>query len=77
MIERYGRWWEHAYVVALIFTLTQGPVYKIWRTAEFYTPVPIAPTWQATFLAVQIPALMLLARRGLNRDFLLGPMLPL
>jgi exopolysaccharide production protein ExoQ len=76
-IEHFWRWLEHAYVVALIFTLTQGPVYKIWRTAEFYTPVPIAPTWQATFLAVQIPALMLLARRGLTRDFLRGPFLPL
>ena len=48
MIERYGRWWEHVYAIGLIFTLTQGPVYKIWRTAEFYTPVPISPTWQAT-----------------------------
>ena len=77
MIERYGRWWEYVYAIALVFTLTQGPVYKIWRTAEFYTPVPINPTWQATFMAVQIPALMLLARRGLRRDFVAGPLLPL
>lgn len=75
--KRYGRFVEHAYAVALIFTLTQGPVYKIWRTAEFYTPVPITPTWQATFLAVQIPALMLLSRRGLRRDFVTGPFLVL
>lgn len=73
--ERYGRFWEHAYAVVLLFTLTQGPVYKIWRTAEFYTPIPIMPTWQATFLCVQIPALMLLARRGLRRDFVVGPFL--
>jgi len=73
MIERYGRWWEHLYAIGLIFTLTQGPVYKVWRTAEFYTPVPINPTWQATFLAVQIPALMLLARRGTKREFSTGP----
>ena len=77
MIERYGRWWEHVYAIGLIFTLTQGPVYKIWRTAEFYTPVPINPTWQATFLAVQIPALMLLARRGLKREFTVGPLVAL
>ena len=77
MIERYGRWWEHLYAIGLIFTLTQGPVYKIWRTAEFYTPVPINPTWQATFLAVQIPALMLLTRRGLKRDFITGPFVAL
>ena len=72
-IERLGRFWEHGYVVALIFVLTQGPVYKIWRTAEFYTPIPITPTWQATFLATQVPALMFLARRGLQRDFVRGP----
>lgn len=46
-----------------IFILTQGPVYKLWRTAETYTPIPITPTWQATFLLVQIPALMLLSYR--------------
>ena len=68
---------EHAYAVAVIFVLTQGPVYKLWRTAEFYTPVPIAPTWQATFLAAQIPALMLLARRGIDRVYVRGPFLAL
>lgn len=59
----------------MIFALTQGPVYKIWRTAEFYTPIPITSTWQATFFVAQIPALMLLARRGLRREFASGPML--
>lgn len=68
---------EHIYAVVLIFALTQGPVYKIWRTAEFYTPVPIGPTWQATFYAAQVPALMLLARRGLDRRFAQGPFLVL
>lgn len=77
MLTRNWRLIEYPYAVVLVLTLTQGPVYKIWRTAEFYTPVPIAPTWQATFLAVQVPALMLLARRGLHRDFRLGPFLPL
>ena len=77
MVKRFARTWEFAYAIGLVFTLTQGPVYKIWRTAEFYTPVPINPTWQATFLAVQIPALMLLARRGLRKDFVWGPLIPL
>ena len=77
MFTRNWRLIEVLYAVALVFTLTQGPVYKVWRNAEFYTPVPIAPTWQATFLAVQVPALMLLARRGLNRNFRLGPFFPL
>ena len=76
-VEQYGRFWEHAYVIVLLFVLTQGPVYKIWRTAEFYTPVPITPTWQATFLAAQIPALMLVARRGLRREFVVGPLIAL
>lgn len=77
MLARFWRQAEFPYAVAMIFTLTQGPVYKIWRTAEFYTPVPITPTWQATFIAVQIPALMLVAKRGLNRDLRTGPLLPL
>lgn len=77
IVTRNWRSIEYVYAIALVFALTQGPVYKIWRTAEFYTPIPIAPTWQATFFAVQIPALMLIARRGLNRDFRLGPFLPL
>ena len=73
--ERFGRYVEEAYAVLLIFVLTQGPVYKVWRTAEFYTPIPITPTWQATFIAVQVPALMFLARRGLRREFVVGPFL--
>lgn len=77
MFERNVGLAEHAYAIVLIFTLTQGPVYKIWRTAEFYTPVPITPTWQATFLAIQLPALLLIARRGLNREFLRAQLLPL
>lgn len=75
--ERVSAYTEHAYASAVIFVLTQGPVYKIWRTAEFYTPVPITPTWQATFLGAQIPALMLLARRGVDREYGRGPLLVL
>lgn len=73
VIERSRQSWEFGYAIALVFVLTQGPVYKIWRNSEQYTAVPITPTWQATFIAVQIPALMLLARRGLNQRFLRGP----
>lgn len=73
IVHQVRQSWEFGYAVILVFVLTQGPVYKIWRTAEFYTPVPITPTWQATFLAVQIPALMLVARRGLEQRFLRGP----
>jgi exopolysaccharide production protein ExoQ len=77
MIERYGRWCEYIYAIGLIFALTQGPVYKIWRTAELYTPIPISPTWHATFVLIQIPALMLLTRRGLRKEFVSGPLIVL
>ena len=70
---RYCQYLELGYAVLLVFVLTQGPVYKIWRTSELYTSVPITPTWQATFLVVQIPALMLLARRGIESRFFRGP----
>ena len=67
------RWVEYVYATALLFLLTQGPVLRLWRTAELYTSVPIAPTVQATFIAVQIPALMMLSRRGLSREMFRGP----
>lgn len=67
------RWVEYVYAAALLFLLTQGPVLRLWRTAELYTSVPITPTVQATFIAVQIPALMMLSRRGLSREMFRGP----
>ena len=67
------RWVEYVYAAALLFLLTQGPVLRLWRTAELYTSVPIAPTVQATFIAVQIPALMIFSRRGLSREMFRGP----
>jgi len=54
---------ECSYAVFVIMALTQGPVLKIWRTAELYTPVPITPTHQMTYLLIQIPALIILANR--------------
>lgn len=68
------QWVEYVYATALLFLLTQGPVLHLWRTAELYTSVPITPTVQATFVAAQIPALMILSRRGLSRDMYRGPL---
>ncbi len=65
---------EFLYVVFLIFALTQGPVFRLWRSAELYTSVPITPTIQATFFVVQLPALLILARRGIARYHLRGPL---
>ena len=58
---------ERTYAVALVFALTQGPVYSGWyasgKSTEF-VPNPGMPlVHYATFMAVQIPALMLLGRR--------------
>lgn len=53
---------EYVYASAMIFALTQGPIYKLWRTSETYSAVPMAPTWQSSFFIVQIPAIMILAR---------------
>ena len=54
---------ECCYAVFVIVVLTQGPVIKIWRTAELYTSVPITPTHQMTYLLIQLPALLILANR--------------
>ena len=65
---------EFIYAVVLVFTLTQGPVLRLWRSAELYTSVPITPTIQATFFVVQLPALLILARRGIARHHLHSPL---
>lgn len=57
---------ERAYVIVLILALTQGPVYRIWYASGAATALvpnpPVALAHYATFLAVQIPALILLGR---------------
>ena len=62
-ISQMRHYVEGCYAVVVIMVLTQGPVLKIWRTAELYTPVPITPTHQMTYLLFQIPALLILANR--------------
>jgi O-antigen ligase len=68
---------EYWYAAFLVFILTQGPIYKIWRTSETYTTIPITPTWQASFIIVQAPALVLLGRSLVRRDTVRRPMIPL
>lgn len=68
---------EYWYAACLVFFLTQGPIYKIWRTSETYTAIPITPTWQASFIIVQVPALVLLGRSFVRRDTVRRPMIPL
>lgn len=53
---------EYVYASLMIFVLTQGPIYKLWRTSETYSAVSIISTWQSSFFIVQIPAIMILSR---------------
>ena len=59
---------EFAYAVLVLFLLTQGPVYQLWKySAERMNemPSPSLPfVYFATFIAAQTPATVLLARRA-------------
>ncbi|MFM8836743.1 MAG: O-antigen ligase family protein [Actinomycetota bacterium] len=64
---------EYLYVVALLGFLTQGPVLKIWEASGAIDSSIIGNTKFATYLVVQIPAIVLLFRRGIPRRMLVGP----
>jgi O-antigen ligase len=63
VLKRSTKWIEYAYVVVLITALTQGPVFKLWLASAQVSATPIFETYRLTFIAVQIPALMLLGYR--------------
>jgi O-antigen ligase len=67
------RWCEYAYVVVLLFTLTQGPVYSLWFASSLTVPAEASSARLLTFVAVQAPALLLLGYRRLPRSSILGP----
>lgn len=58
---------EVAYAAFALFLLTQGPVYRLWSESGQYQQFIALPTighaYFATFVAVQLPALCLVARR--------------
>ncbi len=58
---------EFAYAVIALLMLTQGPVYRLWSDSATFlgtAPQPSIPHAHfATFIAVQIPALVLLSRQ--------------
>jgi len=62
-----NRYFESCYAIVLLFTLTQGPVYRAWyesgKSAALVAFPPVSLAHYATFLAIQIPALMMLGRR--------------
>ena len=67
------RWCEYAYVIVLLFTLTQGPVYSLWYASALVAQPEVASAQFLTFIAVQIPALILLGYRRVPRSSLVGP----
>jgi len=67
------RWCEYAYVVVLLFALTQGPVLSMWFASSLVAPDGTVPAQLLTFIAVQIPALVLLGYRRVPRFSLIGP----
>ncbi|NBW92072.1 MAG: hypothetical protein EBR53_06405, partial [Actinobacteria bacterium] len=67
------RWAEYAYVATLIFFLTQGPVLSVWFASEKANFQPALAPQLATFLVVQMPALILVSRQKFDRNDLVGP----
>ena len=58
---------EVGYAVVALFALTQGPIYRLWSESSTYlgtSPRPSMPhIYFATFVSIQLPALILLSRR--------------
>ena len=65
---QFWRATEFAYAILALFALTQGPVYRLWSQSALLVdslPSPSIPhAYFATFVAVQLPAVVLLARRA-------------
>lgn len=59
---------EFVYATLALFALTQGPVYQLWKYSAdqlVVLPSPSLPfIYFVTFIAAQIPAILLLARRA-------------
>ena len=67
------KWLEYFYVVILLSLLTQGPVLKIWEASGQINGEIISSTKFATYLLIQVPAVVLLFRRGIPQSLLRGP----
>ena len=70
---RIATWLEYLYVVFLLSFLTQGPVLKIWEGSGAKDASIIGNTKFSTYLIIQIPAIVLLFRRGIPSSLLKGP----
>jgi O-antigen ligase len=67
------RWCEYTYVVVLLFALTQGPVLSMWFASSTQGQTNAVSAQLLTFIAVQIPALILLGYRRVPHSSLIGP----
>ena len=66
-------WVEYLYVVILLTLLTQGPVLKIWEGSGQSGSTVLDLTKYSTYLIIQLPAVVLLARRGIPQNMMRGP----
>ena len=66
-------WVEYLYVVIMLAVLTQGPVLKIWEGSGQSGSTILETTKYSTYLLFQLPAVVLLARRGVSKNMLRGP----
>lgn len=67
------KWVEYLYVVIMLAVLTQGPVLKIWEGSGQSGSTTLETTKYSTYLLFQLPAVVLLARRGVSKNMLRGP----
>jgi len=67
-------WLEYGYVSCLLFVLTQGPVLSMWFESEKQTTKSALAPQLATYIAFQIPAMMLAARQKYSRADIQGPL---
>jgi O-antigen ligase len=72
-ISTVVRWCEYAYVVVLLFALTQGPVYSMWNASALVAPAGLTSSQLLTFMAIQVPALLLLGFRRVPHSSIFGP----
>lgn len=73
LLKRLTKWIEYAYVIVLVSALTQGPVFKIWWASAKVSETSLSETYRLTFMAVQIPALILLGYRIQNSRLRMTP----
>lgn len=63
LLKRSGKWIEYAYVIVLVSALTQGPVFRIWWASAKVSETSLSETHRFTFIAIQVPALILIGYR--------------